>query len=41
MLFGRKGEPDIVADVVVFLSSSAKYGNGQIIAVDRGRMLHQ
>ena len=39
--FGRKGEPGNVADVVVFLSSSAEYVTGQIIAVDGGRILHQ
>ena len=39
--FGRKGEPGNVADVVVFLSTSAEYVTGQIIAVDGGRTLHQ
>jgi len=39
--FGRKGEPENVADVVLFLSTSAEYVTGQIIAVDGGRILHQ
>ena len=40
-LFGRKGEPETVAVVVLFLSASAEYVTGQIIAVNGGRMLHQ
>ena len=39
--FGRKVEPENVADVVLFLSTSAEYVTGQIIAVDGGRILHQ
>ena len=39
--FGRKGEPENVADLVLFLSTSAEYVNGQIIAVDGGRILYQ
>ena len=39
--FGRKGEPENVANVVFFLSTSAEYITGQIIAVDGDRILHQ
>lgn len=39
--FGKKGEPENVADVVLFLCTSAEYVTGQIIAVDGGRTLHQ
>lgn len=39
--FGRKGEPENVADAVLFLSKSAEYITGQIIAVDGGRSLNQ
>ena len=39
--FGRKGEPENVADVVILLSSSAEYVTRQIIAVDGGRIFHQ
>ena len=39
--FGRKGEPENVADVVLFLTASAEYVTGQIIAVNGGRMLNQ
>ena len=39
--FGRRGEPENIADAVLFLSRSAEYITGQIIAVDGGRSLHQ
>ena len=39
--FGRRGEPDNVADTVIFLCRSAEYVTGQVISVDGGRTLHQ
>ena len=39
--FGRRGEPENIADTVLFLASSDEYITGQVINVDGGRTLNQ